>query len=75
MKIMPTNKFAAWLAAATVCLAGSLAGGIAAAANAPAVSQKLDNATCQTCHDGKKGKLEVPKAERRKARAARSQYG
>jgi cytochrome b subunit of formate dehydrogenase len=47
-----------------VCLAGSLAGGIAAAANAPAaLSQKLDNATCQTCHDGKKGKLEVPKAD------------
>jgi hypothetical protein len=65
MKIMPTNKFAAWLAAASVCLAGSLASGIVAAANAPApaLSQKLDNATCQTCHDGKKGKLEVPKAD------------
>ncbi len=60
---MPTNKFAAWLAAATVCLAGSLASGIAVGANAPAVSQKLDNATCQTCHDGKKGKLEVPKSD------------
>jgi hypothetical protein len=26
---------------------------------ADSVAQKLDNATCQTCHDGKKGKLEV----------------
>ncbi|MDP1733195.1 MAG: cytochrome C, partial [Sulfuritalea sp.] len=59
---MRTNKFAAWVVAATVSLAGSLGSGAAQAAStkgtAPA-AQKLDNATCQTCHDGKKGKLEM----------------
>lgn len=29
-------------------------------------SPKLDNAGCQTCHDGKKGKLEVPAADSEK---------
>jgi len=60
---MGINQLAAWFAAATLCLAGSL--GSAAAANSPAspAAHKLDNATCQTCHDGKKGKLEVPAAD------------
>ena len=31
-----------------------------AATAAPAAPTSLDNATCLTCHDGKKGKLEVP---------------
>ena len=30
---------------------------------ASAQAPKLDNATCNTCHDGKKGKLEVPAAD------------
>ena len=60
---MRTQQLAAWLVAATVCLAGSFGSGIVAAANTPAVLQKLDNASCQTCHDGKKGKLEVPAAD------------
>ena len=50
------------MVAATLGLAGTLLAGAAAAANAkdaaPA-AQKLDNATCQSCHDGKKGKLEM----------------
>jgi hypothetical protein len=38
----------------------SLAGGLPRRPTpSTAVSQKLDNATCQTCHDGKKGKLEM----------------
>jgi len=66
MKIMRTNKFAAWVVAAAVWAAASLTIGSAAAAtgkdSAPA-PQKLDNATCQTCHAGKKGKLEAPGAD------------
>ncbi|MBL8414612.1 MAG: cytochrome c3 family protein, partial [Propionivibrio sp.] len=38
-----------------------LFGGILAVA--PAIAAKLDNATCQTCHDGQKGKLEAPGAD------------
>ncbi len=53
--------------AAAVCLSGALATLPAAAAKkepvAPVVVQKLDNATCQTCHDGKNGKHEVLDAE------------
>jgi len=49
------------MAAAALCLIGGTAAlpAVAAddAASAPAAT-KLDNATCQTCHDGKKGKLE-----------------
>ena len=57
---MRTSKFAAWVRAAAFLVAGSLAGGFAVAANSPAsVAQQLDNGTCQTCHDGKKGKLEM----------------
>jgi cytochrome b subunit of formate dehydrogenase len=66
MKIMRTNKFAAWVVAAVVCAVSSLTIGSVAAANskdAAPTPQKLDNATCQTCHDGKKGKLEAPKAD------------
>lgn len=33
------------------------------ASSVQASSGKRDNATCQTCHDGKKGKLEVPGAD------------
>jgi cytochrome b subunit of formate dehydrogenase len=59
--IMRTSKLAAWVATAIVFVAGSLASVSAVAASSPApVAQKLDNATCQTCHDGKKGKLEMP---------------
>lgn len=34
-----------------------------APAAAPVAAKALDNATCLTCHDGKKGKLEVPGAQ------------
>jgi cytochrome b subunit of formate dehydrogenase len=59
-----SRRPAAWLAAAAICAAGALLAGPVAAANgaATAASQKLDNATCQVCHDGHKGKLEVPGA-------------
>jgi cytochrome b subunit of formate dehydrogenase len=66
MGIMRTSQLAAWLVAATVYVAGTLSSGLVVAAgskDAAPVAQKLDNATCQTCHDGKKGKLEVPKAD------------
>src|SRR5215468_7879788 len=42
---------------------GGLAGNAAAQADAPAAAKaKTDNATCLSCHDGKKGKLEMPTA-------------
>ena len=62
MRIMGTNKFAAWVVAAAVVVAASMTIGSAAAASSKSeapVAQKLDNATCQTCHDGKKGKLQM----------------
>ncbi len=41
---------------------GGLATPAAGQTAAPKAEAKLDNATCLTCHDGKKGKLEVPTA-------------
>ncbi|HYD62697.1 MAG TPA: cytochrome C [Noviherbaspirillum sp.] len=50
--IASARSLKAWTVAALLCLSGGLAA-------APALAdEKLDNATCQTCHDGKKGKLE-----------------
>jgi len=66
MGIMRTRQLAAWLAAATVCAAGTLGSDWVVAAtgkDAAPVALKLDNATCQTCHDGKKDKLEVTAAD------------
>ena len=66
MGIMRTSQLAAWLVAATVYVAGTLGSGLVVAAgskDAAPVVQKLDNATCQSCHDGEKGKLEVPAAD------------
>jgi hypothetical protein len=66
MGIMRTRQLAAWLAAATVYAAGTLGSDWVVAAtgkDAAPVAQKFDNATCQTCHDGKKGKLEVTAAD------------
>lgn len=60
---MRTSQFVKWIMAAAVCLSGAMTAlPVLAAApinNAPEV-QKLDNATCQSCHDGKKGKLDMP---------------
>jgi len=56
---MPTSKLATWIVTAAVYAAASLGGGSAGAAPAPTVAQQLDNATCQSCHDGKKPKLEM----------------
>ena len=60
---MRTSQLAAWVVAAAVYAAGTLGNGSVIAATvkdaAPAAVAKLDNATCQTCHDGKKGKLEM----------------
>ena len=47
-----------WLFAAVAAL-GIASGSVAAAANSPTLAKGLDNATCQSCHDGKKGKLEM----------------
>ncbi len=64
---MRFSRLAVWVMAAMVCLTGTLITGSAAAADskeiAAPVLQKLDNATCQSCHDGKQGKLEVPGAQ------------
>ena len=63
MGIMRTSKLAAWIVSAAVYVAGTLGSGPVAAAPAKeaalATAVKLDNATCQSCHDGKKGKLEM----------------
>ena len=51
-----------WLLA--MCLASSaLAASKPAAAPIADAPVALDNATCQSCHDGKKGKLEMPDAD------------
>ena len=60
---MQFKRFAVW--AALACVSAFLVGGPATAAT------PLDNATCLTCHDGKKGKLEAPGAEG-KSRTLRS---
>jgi len=57
----PVRKLKAWTLAAVVCLASVVTALPATAQDAkPAApaAAKLDNATCQGCHDGKKGKLE-----------------
>jgi len=64
---MRTNRLTSWLMAAlfsllgalTVLPASSAAAATKAAAAEPAEPQ-LDNASCLSCHDGKKGKLEMP---------------
>lgn len=65
---MKTRKLMAWVLAGCVCLFGGILGGqweAVAATTEPTTEKsvavapvKLDNATCQSCHDGKKGKLE-----------------
>lgn len=60
---MRLDRSALWVALA--CLAGLLI--VAPASAAP----PLENATCLTCHDGQKGKLEVPGSDD-KPRALRS---
>ncbi|RZI42033.1 cytochrome C [Herbaspirillum sp. HC18] len=55
-----------WTAALAIVFAGFVTALPAVAQNdkAPATpASKLDNATCQTCHDGGKGKLEVDAAD------------
>ena len=53
------SKFAIWLVATVFCVVGSLSAGAAGKETAPG----LGNADCLSCHDGKKGKLQVPAAE------------
>lgn len=65
---MKIRELKAWILAGCVCLFGGILSGqsdVAAATAEPGIEKsvaatpvKLDNATCQTCHDGKKGKLE-----------------
>jgi len=51
-----------WLMFCLLAL-GCLPAWAASTAISSPMASALDNATCQTCHDGKKGKLEVPDAE------------
>jgi len=63
---MSSSQFAKWVTAAAVFLSSALLALPSAAATkaAPAAAPpSLDNASCQTCHDGKKGKLEAPGAD------------
>jgi hypothetical protein len=53
----------AWLLAACLAPAALAATKVAPEPVAVATPVVLDNATCLTCHDGQKGKLEVPGAE------------
>lgn len=53
---------ASWLLAACM-IPAAMAASAPASTPAPAAGAALDNATCQSCHDGQKGKLEVPDAE------------
>lgn len=62
------RRLKAWTMSALICLAGAMTALPVAAeeekkAAPPATAEKLDNATCQSCHDGKKGKLEMPTAD------------
>jgi len=53
----------AWLLGACLSLPGFAQTAAAPVVASAASAQALDNATCLSCHDGKKGKLEVPGAE------------
>ena len=58
----PMRLLSTWLLAA--CLVPAAVAATKAAPEPIAVmATKLDNATCQTCHDGKKGKLEAKDAQ------------
>jgi cytochrome b subunit of formate dehydrogenase len=70
---MPTRKLAARLASVAMIAAAALFGGAAAAADSGKQSTPgtdLSNKSCLSCHDGKRGKLEVEGAdgEKRKLR-------
>jgi cytochrome b subunit of formate dehydrogenase len=53
------SKLVAWFVTAVFCGVGSLSTGAVGKETAPG----LGNADCLSCHDGKKGKLQVPAAE------------
>jgi cytochrome b subunit of formate dehydrogenase len=60
------NLFAKWLMAAVVLAPAGMASlpvSAAAAAKIAPVALKLDDATCQSCHDGKHGKLDIAGAD------------
>lgn len=63
LRDMNTRRFLTMTARAITAIICLLAGMAVAAtddAGGAPVQQKLDNASCQSCHDGAKGKLEVP---------------
>jgi cytochrome b subunit of formate dehydrogenase len=65
-RVAPLRKLKSWTLTAVICLAGAFAALPATAEDAkPAApaAKKLDNSTCQDCHDGKKGKLEAQAAD------------
>jgi cytochrome b subunit of formate dehydrogenase len=64
---MHKSRITLWILASVISLSGVLtawpalaASSVAAKAAAPTPEPKLDNATCLTCHDSKKGKIEMP---------------
>ncbi|WP_292932644.1 cytochrome c3 family protein [Noviherbaspirillum sp.] len=64
---VPIRKLKNWALTAVICLAGVFTLAPASAEDAkPAAAaptaEKLDNASCEGCHDGKKGKLEAQTA-------------
>ena len=61
-KSLTVRLLMSWVLAASL-VSAALAAAKAAPEPVAAVVVALDNATCQTCHDGKKGKLEVPGAD------------
>ena len=65
IKAFPLLWWLVWLLSALLSLP-SMAASDTAAAAAPAAPPTLDNASCLSCHDGKKGKLEVPAPEGKK---------
>ena len=70
-----SSRFAQWIVAATFCLSGVVLALPAAAAvkEKPAPPPpKLDNASCQVCHDGEHGKLEMPVPGEDKKRVIRA---
>ena len=62
---MRCNSLAAWLMAAALHVAAGVSGAfVASAADRDTAAQSgLGNASCLYCHDGSKGKLEVPTAD------------
>ncbi len=61
---MRTSKLAECLVAVALCLSATFfSGAVAAATDSKKAAPGLGNATCLSCHDGTKGKLEIASAD------------